>query len=44
MSKTFLLEPEIIAATENVMPDLNSDLIKAKNFLKQQSAATGDSL
>ncbi|KOB67269.1 putative radial spokehead-like 3, partial [Operophtera brumata] len=39
-----LLEPDIIAATENVLPDLNSDLVLAKNFLKQQSAATGDSL
>ncbi|XP_075982602.1 radial spoke head protein 4a [Anticarsia gemmatalis] len=44
MSQTFLLEPDIIAANENVMPDLNSDLVLAKNFLKQQSAATGDSL
>ncbi|KAH9642274.1 hypothetical protein HF086_009638 [Spodoptera exigua] len=44
MSQTFLLEPDIIAATENVMPDLNNDLVLAKNFLKQQSAATGDSL
>ncbi|XP_047033554.1 radial spoke head protein 6 homolog A [Helicoverpa zea] len=44
MSNTFLLEPDIIAAAENVMPDLNNDLILAKNFLKQQSAATGDSL
>ncbi|CAG9789520.1 unnamed protein product [Diatraea saccharalis] len=44
MSQTFLLEPDIIAATENVMPDLNNDLVMAKNFLKQQSAATGDSL
>ncbi|CAH2044783.1 unnamed protein product, partial [Iphiclides podalirius] len=44
MSQTFLLEPDIIAATENIMPDLNNDLIRAKNFLKQQSAATGDSL
>ncbi|XP_072929487.1 radial spoke head protein 6 homolog A [Epargyreus clarus] len=44
MSQTFLLEPDIIAATENVMPDLNNDLILAKNFLKQQSGATGDSL
>ncbi|XP_049878152.1 radial spoke head protein 6 homolog A [Pectinophora gossypiella] len=44
MSQTFLLEPDIIAAAENVMPDLNNDLVLAKNFLKQQSAATGDSL
>ncbi|KAG6441997.1 radial spoke head protein 6 homolog A [Manduca sexta] len=44
MSQTFLLEPDIIAATENVMPDLNNDLVLAKNFLKQQSAATGDTL
>ncbi|KAJ8714252.1 hypothetical protein PYW08_007872 [Mythimna loreyi] len=44
MSQTFILEPDIIAATENVMPDLNNDLVLAKNFLKQQSAATGDSL
>ncbi|XP_059048226.1 radial spoke head protein 6 homolog A [Achroia grisella] len=44
MDQTFLLEPDIIAATENVMPDLNNELVVAKNFLKQQSAATGDSL
>ncbi|RVE44122.1 hypothetical protein evm_011233 [Chilo suppressalis] len=44
MSQSFLLEPDIIAATENVMPDLNNDLVMAKNFLKQQSAATGDTL
>ncbi|XP_013194260.1 radial spoke head protein 6 homolog A isoform X1 [Amyelois transitella] len=44
MSQTFLLEPDLIAATENVMPDLNNDLVLAKNFLKQQSAATGDTL
>ncbi|CAK1583968.1 unnamed protein product [Parnassius mnemosyne] len=44
MSQSFLLEPDIIAATENVMPDLNNDLVLAKNFLKQQSAATGDNL
>lgn len=44
MSQTFLLEPDIIAATENVMPDLNTDLVLAKNYLKQQSAATGDSV
>ncbi|KAM3959332.1 radial spoke head protein 4a [Aphomia sociella] len=44
MSQTFLLEPDIIAAAENVMPDLNNDLVLAKNFLKQQSAATGDTL
>lgn len=44
MSRTFLLEPDIIAAAENVMPDLNNDLILAKNFLKHQSAATGDTL
>ncbi|XP_068619339.1 radial spoke head protein 6 homolog A [Battus philenor] len=44
MSQTFLLEPDIIAAAENILPDLNNDLIRAKNFLKQQSAATGDSL
>jgi hypothetical protein len=44
MSNCFLLEPDIIAAAENVMPDLNNDLVLAKNFLKQQSAATGDSL
>lgn len=44
MSQTFLLEPDIIAATENVMPDLNNDLVLAKNFLKQQCAATGDTL
>ncbi|CAH2094845.1 unnamed protein product [Euphydryas editha] len=44
MSQTFMLEPDIIAATENVMPDLNNDLVLAKNFLKQQSGATGDSL
>lgn len=44
MSQPFLLEPDIIAAAENVMPDLNNDLVLAKNFLKQQSAATGDSL
>ncbi|XP_037876247.1 radial spoke head protein 6 homolog A [Bombyx mori] len=40
----YMLEPDIIAATENVMPDLNNDLVLAKNFLKQQSAATGDTL
>lgn len=44
MSQTFLLEPDIIAATENVKPDLNNELVLAKNFLKQQSAATGDTL
>lgn len=44
MSQTFLLEPDIIAAAENVMPDLNNDLVLAKNFLKQQCAATGDTL
>ncbi|XP_034833769.1 LOW QUALITY PROTEIN: radial spoke head protein 6 homolog A [Maniola hyperantus] len=44
MSQTFMLEPDIIAATENVMPDLNNDLVLAKNFLKQQCAATGDTL
>ncbi|XP_045532564.1 radial spoke head protein 6 homolog A [Pieris brassicae] len=44
MSKTFMLEPDLIAAGENAMPDLNNDLVLAKNFLKQQSAATADSL
>ncbi|CAH2244838.1 jg23049 [Pararge aegeria aegeria] len=44
MSQTFLLEPDIIAAAENVMPDLNNELVLAKNFLKQQCAATGDTL
>ncbi|CAH0728637.1 unnamed protein product, partial [Brenthis ino] len=44
MSQTFMLESDIIAAAENVMPDLNNDLVLAKNFLKQQSAATGDTL
>lgn len=44
MSNTFLLEPDIIAAVENAMPDLNNDLVLAKNFLKRQSAATGDTL
>ncbi|XP_026498929.2 radial spoke head protein 6 homolog A [Vanessa tameamea] len=44
MSQTFMLEPEIIAAAANVLPDLNNDLVLAKNFLKQQSGATGDTL
>lgn len=44
MSKTYMCEPDIIAANENVMPDLNNDLVMAKNFLKQQCAATGDTL
>ncbi|GBP78960.1 Radial spoke head protein 4 homolog A [Eumeta japonica] len=44
MAKTFLLEPELIAATENVFPDLNNDLISAKNLLKQETVSTGDSL
>ncbi|KAI8424752.1 hypothetical protein MSG28_006700 [Choristoneura fumiferana] len=44
MTQPYMCEPDIIAATENVMPDLNTDLVLAKNFLKQQSAATGDSL
>ncbi|XP_050664013.1 radial spoke head protein 6 homolog A [Leptidea sinapis] len=44
MSSPLLLEPDLIAAGENVMPELNNDLLLAKNFLKQQSAATGDSL
>ncbi|KAJ2944668.1 hypothetical protein O0L34_g4023 [Tuta absoluta] len=44
MSCTYLLEPDIIAATENVLPELNTDLVLAKNFLKQQCAATGDTL
>ncbi|XP_063538919.1 radial spoke head protein 6 homolog A isoform X1 [Cydia strobilella] len=44
MTQPYMCEPELIAATENILPDLNNDLILAKNFLKQQSAATGDSL
>ncbi|XP_048486230.1 radial spoke head protein 6 homolog A [Plutella xylostella] len=44
MSQTFLLEPDIIAAAENVLPELNTDLVLAKNYLKTQSAASGDSL
>ncbi|XP_038206923.1 radial spoke head protein 6 homolog A [Zerene cesonia] len=44
MSRLFMLEPDLIAAGENVLPDLNNDLVLAKNFLKQQSAATADSL
>ncbi|XP_041969364.1 radial spoke head protein 6 homolog A [Aricia agestis] len=40
----FMNEPDIIAANENVMPDINNDLILAKNFLKKQSASTGDTL
>ncbi|KAL4713063.1 hypothetical protein ACJJTC_001117 [Scirpophaga incertulas] len=44
MSQSFLLEPDIIAATENAVPEISNDMVLAKNFLKQQSAASGDNL